>query len=223
MNDSLQAGEPFRFSTRLNLTELTGTRASTVAGLLDGVRTVPGSCIYFHTHRYLQQHQFLSPEPPNDFAYWAREALGERELAEDLASIDTTQYGTIRSLRERIAAVIERHLAAAPSAGDRRARPGEEFHFMKSVSFILPTGKVARDLAEFAEALRVVTVDSIYFHMFEARLRLERGTNDFSLWIEHSLGDAELAARIARLDPYTRTMDNLRRTLIGIVERRIGR
>jgi len=90
------------------------------------------------------------------------------------------------------------------------------------VSFILPTEHVANDLREFADILKKITIDSIYYHVFEARLRLERATNDFSLWIESSLGEQALAREITRLDPYTRTLDNLRMTLIHIVERRIS-
>lgn len=217
-----RAVEPFRFMTRLNLSELTGLKASTLDQLLELLKTVPGSCIYHHTHRFLQQHQYLSPEPPNDFAHWVAESLGEAHLGERLASIDTVQYSTIRSLRNEIVAAVEEYLTSEPSASRRFAREGEEFHFIRSLSFVLPTEYVVYDLREFSDALGKVTVHSIYFHMFEARLRLERQTNDFSIWVETGLGDKTLARQIARLDPYTRTLDNLRKTLIGLVERRIS-
>ena len=92
MPELVKAKEPFRFYTRLHLSELTGLRATTLRQLLGLIKKVPGSCIYHHTHRFLQQHQYLSPEPPNDFAYWVTEVLGEDELGERLASIDTMQY-----------------------------------------------------------------------------------------------------------------------------------
>ncbi len=216
-----EARDPFKFYTRLNLSELTGLKAATLEELVALVKRVPASCIYHHTHRYLQQHQSISPEPPNDFAYWVAESLGDGVLGERLASIDTVQHGTIRGLRARIAATIERHLERDPLAQRRFAREGEEFHFIKSVSFVFPTPYEAHDLAAFAEILRKITIDSIYFHVFEARLRLERGTNDFSYWIESSVGDPELARAISRLDPYTRTLEGLRATIIDLVERRI--
>ncbi len=222
MDALMRAADPFRVYTRMNLAELTGLSASSVKDLLGLIKSVPGSCIYHHTHRFLQQHQHLSPEPPNDFAYWIANSLGDSELGERLASIDIIQYSTIRALRTEIAATIERHLARDPLAQERIARAGEEFHFIKSVSFILPTEHVANDLREFADILKKITIDSIYYHVFEARLRLERATNDFSLWIESSLGEQALAREITRLDPYTRTLDNLRMTLIHIVERRIS-
>src|SRR4030043_2133367 len=95
----IRAQEPFQFYTRLHLSELTGLRAANVSELLALIKTVPGSCIYHHTHRFLQQHQYLSPEPPNDFAYWVSEVLGEDELGEMLASIDTVQNATLRLRR----------------------------------------------------------------------------------------------------------------------------
>jgi hypothetical protein len=222
MTEAIKAKEPFRFYTRWHLSELLGIKASNLGQLLEHIKNVPGSCIYHHTHRFLQQHQYLSPEPPNDFAYWVRGVLGDDELGERLASIDTIQYKTIRSLREKIVETIEEYLKDNPRANLRFAREDEQFHFIKSVSFIAPTNDTAIDLREFAEALKKVTIDSIYFHIFEAHLRLEKGTNDFSNWLETSLQEKGLAEKIARLDPYTYTLDGLRKTILKIVEKRLA-
>ncbi len=220
MPELIKEKEPFKFCTRLHLSELTGLRATTLSQLLALIKEVPGSCIYHHTHRFLQQHQYLSPEPPNDFAFWVTDILGEDELGERLVSIDTMQYSAIRDLREKIASTIENYLKDNPLAKLKFARAEEEFHFIKSVSFILPTNYIVYDLKGFAEVLRKITVDAIYFHIFEARLRLEKPTNDFSYWIENSLGDKELADKISGLDPYTRTLEDLRNKIIQMVERR---
>jgi len=221
MPELIKAKEPFKFCTRLHLSELTGLRATTLGQFLALIKQVSGSCIYHHTHRFLQQHQYFSPEPPNDFAYWVTDILGEDELGERLVSIDTIQYSTIRDLREKIASTIESYLRDNPLAKLRFARSGEEFHFIKSVSFILPTNYIAYDLNEFAEVLKKITIDSIYFHIFEARLRLEKPTNDFAFWIENSLGDKKLANNISSFDPYTSTLEDLRNKIIQIVESRI--
>ena len=166
MPELTKAKEPFKFYTRLHLSELTGLRATTLSQLLDIIKTVPGASIYHHTHTFLQQHQYLSPEPPNDFAYWVTEVLGERKLGERLASIDTVQFSTIHSLRDKIVSTIEDYLKNNPLAGLRFSREGEEFHFIKSVSFFLPTKYIAFDLKEFVEILRKITIDSIYYHIF---------------------------------------------------------
>ncbi len=221
MGKTARAAEPFRFYTRLHLTELTGLRANSLVQFVRQLKSIPGGSIYYHTHRFLQQHQHLSPEPPNDFAYWVQEILGEAELGERLASIDIIQFSTIRSLRERIIETIEDYLAQHPEAGTRFSRESGEFHFKKAVSFILPTRYVSYDLGEFMDTLKRITTDSIYFHIFEARLRLEKKTNDFSNWIETAVGNRELALAIARLDPYVYTLEDLRRTIIHLVGKEI--
>jgi hypothetical protein len=221
MNQKPGPGDCFRFFTRLHLTELTGLTASNLDQLLKFIKEVPGSCIYHHTHKFLQQHQFYSPEPPNDFAYWVTDVLGEDELGEKLASIDIVQYSTIRSLRNKIAGTIEDFLNKSALAKMKFARECEEFHFLKSVSFVLATKYEVCNLREFADVLERVAIDSIYFHFFESRLRLEKGYNDFSNWIENSCGDGKLADKISRLDPYTYTLEGLRATLVRMVRNRI--
>ncbi len=220
MIGSSRAKESFRFYTRLHLSGLTGLKASTIRELLKFIKEVPGSCIYHHTHRFLQQHQFLSPEPPNDFAYWITEVLKEDVLGEQVASVDTIQFSTIRSLREKIVSTIESYLQSHSYLEARRVNEGEEFYFIKSVSFILPTEHVVTNLREFRDVLREITVDSIYFHIFESRLRLENKTNDFSNWIETSVGDKKIADKISTLDPYTQSLEDLRKKIIQTVEGR---
>jgi len=222
MAELVKASEPFRLCTRLHLSELTGLKAATLSELLELLKTVSGSCIYHHTHRFLQQHQYLSPEPPNDFAYWVTNVLGERELGENLASIDIIQFTSVRSLREKIIAIIEDYLRKRPSAQKRFVNPGAEFHFIKSNSFIFPTNYVASDLKELAEILKKITIDSIYYHVFESRLRLEKGKNDISLWIEKVIGDKRLADKITQLDPYTFTLEALRKKLVNLIEKSLN-
>ncbi|KKO20807.1 MAG: hypothetical protein DCC43_13675 [Candidatus Brocadia sp.] len=216
-----KAKEPFKFYTQTHIPELTGLRASNLQELLAVIKTVPGSVIYYHTHRFLQQHQYLSPEPPNDFAYWITGIIGEEELGESLYSIDTIQYTTIRELRDEIIRTIEDYIKKYPRSLQRFTIPGDEFHFIKSVSFIYQTPYTASDLKEFQAALQRVTLESIYFHMFEARLRIGKGINDFSKWLEDGLAESKLANKIAALDPYTHTTENLRFTLVKLIEKQI--
>jgi hypothetical protein len=204
--------ERFRFYTRLNLVELLGRQAKNVSELLQGLRQVPGSSIYYHTHRFLQQHHYLSPEPPNDFAFWVTNSLGVDVLGERLASVDTVKFRSIRSLRDKFIETLESYVREQNSR-NTECQEGEEFHFMSCRTFILPTSYEAQNLKEFRDILEQVSISSIYFHIFEARLRLERGENDFSNWLEEN-GQKKLAREISRLDPYTITLEGLRKNLI---------
>lgn len=214
-----KAKEPFRFVNRTHLTELTGLKARNLRELAEVLKGAPDAVIYYHTHHFLEQHHYLTPEPSNDFAIWVSDALGDEMLGERLASINTFGFPNLGTLRERLVAVIEEYLSSGSNF--REAMPGRDFHFMKSVSVILPTLYVAHDLREFVEVLRKISLGSLYFHVFESRLRLGRGLNDFSIWLQDSLGESELGEEIARLDPYTYTLEGLRSALIQLIEKRI--
>jgi hypothetical protein len=214
-----RAKDTFHFVTKVNLIELTGLRARTLPELLQVLKTAPSSIVYHHTHHFLKQHQAMSPEPPNDIAYWVTTVLNDDALGEQLAAIDTVQFNSLRSLRDKVVQVIEAHLAKGKPI--TTAPEDEAFDFMKSLSFILPTPYKANDLQEFTEAIRKISVHSLYHHIFESRLRLEKGTNDFSSWLDKELGEKSLAAAIARLDPYTQTMESLRTQILKLTTARI--
>lgn len=206
----------FHFYTKLDQTILLGVKARNLQGLLEGIKKVSNSSIYYHTHRFLQQHHYFSPEPPNDFAYWVSHVVGDEALGEQLWSVDIVQFQSLIGLREKLLAILEAHLASTERRID--CPRGEEFHFMASRTFVLRTTYVAHDLREFAEMLGKVSINSLYHHVFEARLRLDRGENDFSRWCR-SLGKLELAEQIGRLDPYTYTLEGLRRGIIALVRK----
>ncbi len=212
---------PFRFFSRLSLTLATGMKASHLRELAEGIIAVPPSVIYHHTHRFLQQHQYLVPEPPNDFAYWVTHMLGEESLGERLAAVDTVRYNSLEDLRKALLEALQEGLAGA--AAGRAAPEGKEFHFLSAQRFSVPTPYEARTLAEFAEGLKKVSVSSLYLHIFEARLRPPLGRNDFSLWFEEEIGETELARRVEDLDPYTHTLEGLRAKILGFLDERMFR
>ena len=92
---------------------------------------------------------------------------------------------------------------------------------MQSVSYVMPTAVRASSMKEFREGLERVSLSSIAYHMFDARLRLEKGDNDFSRWLEQSLGENRLADALRKVDPYTFTQDGLRRRLLSLVDQRL--
>jgi hypothetical protein len=208
--------EPFNFYTRFNLVNLLGMKAKDPGELLEGLKVVPQSSIYHHTHRFLQQHNYLSPEPPNDFAYWLTNVLNLKELGEAFASIDTVSYETLDDIRKVFVKILDDHISRSTPLA--RCAPGEEFHFMSCTTFVLPTKFAAADLGEFVEVLQKVSVNSLYYHIFEARLKLRREGNDFARWCE-SLNEKALAAQLSKLDPYSCTLETLRARIIYLVKK----
>lgn len=208
---------PFIFHTERRLVVLTGRKASNLEELLHHLREVSGSCVFYHTHvAYLAQH-FETPRFYNGFADWASHALQEERLAERLAAIDLLAITSIRDLRDAITTAVQKH-TDGDTTTRRQCPPGEEFHFCEAKSFIMPTGQVAHDIPEFFQTIEQVTNTCLHFHFFEARLRLERPTNDFSLWMRN-LGETRMARSIDRLNPYTMTLDDLKREIVKVGRR----
>lgn len=211
----MKAVHPFQFFTQVNLVKLTGKQAKNLPELLALLKEASPSAIYFHTHHFLKQHQFLSPEPPNDFAFWVTNVLQEDRLGEKLTAIDTVQFGSIPELGDKIIGLIEKFLHSGGSS--RSAPEGEEFHLRESIGFVLSTPYQAHDLGSFSDCVKKVSVHSLYHHIFEARLRLGKGQNDISAWLAQELGERKLAEAIARLDPYTYTLEGLRGRILELV------
>lgn len=206
----------FHFHNKLELKIMLGIKAKSASQLLDAIKIVPDSSIYYHTHGYLQQHHYLSPEPPSDFSYWISDVLNDDLLAEQLSSIDIVRYNTIAEIRDCLVTAIETFLRS--DGMERECRPGEEFYFMGSQLFVLPTRYVARNLTEFRQVLEMIGLDSLYFHMFDARLRVTRGENDFSSWFK-SVGNPRLAEEVRELDPYAYTLEGLRKRILVMVRK----
>ncbi len=215
------ASTPFKFSTCLYLTESLGRKAKNIPELITNLKEVPESSVYYHTHHFLQQHQYLSPEPSNDFGYWARNVLADRVLGEKLFSIDILQFAHIEELRKELIHTLEEHVNSNPEVLTRFASSGQELYFLKSIHIILSLPYEAHNLEEFYQILKEVTVHSIYFHMFDSKLRLGKNDNDFSSWLRTSLEEKELASKISRLDPYTYTLEELRSYICSLIKGRM--
>jgi hypothetical protein len=209
--------KPFYFNTSAHLLRITRQKSSTVSEFLEALRECPEGSIFQHSFRTLQEHHFIREGFSNDFAHWALSACNEPSLAEGLASVDVREFTSVAQLRERFVQIVEAFLKRSPSAGTRLAR--EAFYFCASDTVIIPTSFVARNLREFAEGLRGVSVHSVHHHFIEARLRLKLMSNDFSQWLLEDLDLTETARQLNRIDIYTMTLGNVREQILRIVER----
>jgi uncharacterized protein DUF5752 len=210
-------GESFRFCTELRLVESTGIRVRNLERLLSGLREVPGASIFHHTHHRFLEHHFRTPIVYNDFAIWTGEALQEHELAERLTGLDLRTFTTIRELRTAIMEQVEK-VPRSNHRWQRDSPPGEEFYFCRSRSFVMFTGLEASTAKDFFHKISAVSVNSLYFHFLEARLRLGHRSNDFSQWLA-SLGETKLAEAINALNPYELTLDELKEEIAQLDSR----
>jgi hypothetical protein len=206
---------PFYFYTRLNLVRLLGVNARDPRELLEHIRKVPTSSIYYHTHRFVQEHHYLSPQPPNDFAYWLTNILNTKALGEEFESVNIIDFRDLEEVRAKFVQILRRYLSGRKRL--QRCHEGMEFHFMGCKTFVMPTRYVANDADEFVDVVKKISVSSLYFHFFEARMRLGRDQNDFSSWLK-SIGLDKAASRLSSLDPYTMTLENLRKKIVEVLK-----
>jgi hypothetical protein len=89
---------------------------------------------------------------------------------------------------------------------------------MSCQTFVISTGYRTDNLKDFLEILRVVDINSIYFHIFEAKMRLKKEMNDFQSWLIE-IGRKDLSDKLSNLDPYNITLENLRKKIIAIIEK----
>jgi hypothetical protein len=211
------ARAPFYFNSAAHLLRIGRERSSNRQELLESLRSCPNDSIFQHTFQTLQEHHFIREGFSNDFAHWAFAACNEVGLAERLASIDVRGFTSIPDLRNRLVAIVEEYLKRNPRARDRAAL--EPFYFCASDTVVIPTPFVARNLLEFVESLKRVSIHSIHYHFIEARLRLKLNSNDFSVWLEEEMELGAIADRLNRIDIYTSTLHEVRDQILRILER----
>ena len=215
------ARTPFYFNSASHLHRIGREKATNLQELEANIKTCPDASIFQHTFQTLEEHHYISEGFSNDFSHWACAACNEVELAEHLAAIDIREFTSITPLRERLVHIIDNYLQKNPRAATRPAM--EPFYFMAADLVVVPTPYVGRNLDEFADGLRKVSVHSIYYHFIDARLRLKLNSSDFSVWLDQELNLGTAAERLNRIDIYTSTLEGVRRSILKVVDAEIAR
>lgn len=209
----------FKFYECFALVKLTGRKASGILQLLEILQQISPESIFHHMHQYFLRPHAIASEFPNDFAVWAAESLEEHSLAEGLANVNPFEFKSIEGVRAELIRIITDYLKNYPQP--RPVLPGREFLFNEGVTVVFPTGIEASTIEEFAMALREIDFSSLYFHFYEARLRLGKQRDDLSEFLDTCLGCGDVANKIKTLDPYMYSTEILRNKIFKIVEESI--
>lgn len=210
---------PFEFRQCVSIHKSTGKKAGNLRELRDVIAEASEESIVHHNYQYFMKGHML--EYTNDFAEWVGESLGEKALAEHLSNIDPYEYKDIGALRNELLELIDDYLDRFPNT--KEAMPGDELYFNETVTLIFPVGIRARNLAEFFAAIKYIEEDCIYYHFYEARIRLGRWIDDFSRWFEDTLGEKDLAGKLRAVDPLMYTSEQIRTFIAGLVEEKVRR
>ena len=209
-----QAKRPFEFVAASYLIRIRPERAWTLAELAQNLQAVSDTSILYHTFQSLESHHYTTFS--NDFAQWCLAACNERVLAEELSAIDLRDVTSVEELRKVLNGTLEGYLRKYPQSSDRPAF--EPFYFCEAVEAVVPLEAQAFTLEELAAGIRRMSLHTLHHHFINARLRPRLQINDFSYWIEDSLGLPELARRLDRIDFYTNTLEGIRKEVLQVLD-----
>lgn len=198
------------------LIEMTGARARDVGELLDGVAEAPLASIFHHTHGFLLGHRFTAPKFINQFAKWAYRELHAQALAERLSAIDPQDFPDLEDLRWEIVRLLDEYVREAHIVP--RVVHGQPFHFLRSWLQTVPTGAEAHDLPGLRRAIASSDASAIYYHLIEARRSLQRPGGSLAAWIRDHLEMPDLARRVASIDTFMYSLEDLRVRLLEVLQ-----
>jgi hypothetical protein len=210
------AEHPFLFTGCWELREMVGRSARDEQQLLEAIEEIPLDSLSYHTQSFFLRHKYIAGPYPNDFATWAAIQVRDRVLGEKLGILDPYDFENLEALRTEIVNIIDEHLSQLQIIP--RVVYGEPFHFMQSRIIEVPTGLEARTLTEFREVLARVDASVVYYHNFEAILRLGRRKGDFALWIEEQLALPKLAKAISSIDFYMISLEFIRQRIVKLCD-----
>jgi hypothetical protein len=204
--------DPFAVKDCALIAIATGERANDLRELRDRLETTRPGCIYYHFWGGLLRSRFDDPEYQNDFAVWAYHGLRDRFLAERLALVDPTDFDDLEDLRRELIEIIEERLDENELVSWTSAH--QPFQFIRSQIVVFDTGIRISNPKELKELIPQLTVGSVFYHFVDARRRTPNKIDDFSEWL---IGFAdnydELFEQIASLDPYFKSLTELRAQL----------
>lgn len=215
------AEHPFQFVTASYITRIGNDKAITIEELASGLERSSDASIFYHTFQSLSRHHFLTEGFSNDFAQWVLASCNRPEVAERLAGIDIRDYLSLAELRSDLLRIAVAYCAENPVYARQEAF--EPFFFCETIEVALPLGVTANTLEEFRAGLEKLSHASFHYHFIASRLRVHLRTNDFSNWLENSMGLKDLAQQINRVDIYTNTLDSARAKLLALVDKEVTR
>ena len=210
-----QAPNPFCFVAASYLMRIRSERARTLRELGQHLLVVSNESVFYHTFQSLESHHYTIYS--NDFAQWTMAACNQPALAEKLGAVDVRDFTLIDDLRRSLVQILETYLGKSSYAADQSAF--EPFYFCEAVEFVVPLESCAHNLAELADGIRRMSLQTLHHHFINARLRPKLGADDFSNWIEHSLGLPALAKQLDKIDFYTNTLDQIREEILETLQR----
>ena len=196
----------------------TGRRAQNLKELRDEIETIDPACLLYHFWAGLLRPIFDDPRFNNGFARWVFQSLHNQPLAERLSVIDPTDFDTPDGLRRELVDVIEDELEQSEILPWTSRE--QQFFFIRSQIVVFSTNRKIHDPSELRDAVATMTASSVFYHFIDARRRTPNGVDDFSTWLTDLQDEkyASLCTRLAGVDPYFKTLLEIREELLEVFD-----
>lgn len=193
----------------------TGISVASIRELRDTLIHIPSSSIYYHFWGERLRPSFIHPEYHNDFAKWAHYSLHDNYLSERLGIIDPTDYHDIEELRQVLVDIIEERLDEMDYIF--WSKKEIKFFFLESNIIVFDRNITLKHPSELKSVIANLPPSAIFYHFIDARRRTADHTDDFTSWLK-SFGEefSDLISKIKHVDPYFRTLTEIRQKLAEI-------
>lgn len=212
--------DPFLIKDCALIAVATGKKAQNLRELRDYSGEISLDSIYYHFWGGLLRPKFDDPEYHNDFAIWARHSLHDKILAERLAVIDPNEFGSLEELRQELVEILDERIYEEEYP--LWARSDDQFEFIRSQIVIFNTHHVVSEPIEFVEALPKMSLGSIFFHFIDALRRNPDSIDDLRVWLgRFEKKYQNVIHKLASIDPYFLTLNQLRTKVANILEQNL--
>jgi hypothetical protein len=202
----------FRISDCVAMAIATGIRAHDLREFADRLASVHEASIYHHFWGSMLRPTFDDPEFHNDFAAWAKHGIHDTTLAERLGAVSPVDFPTLHDLREELVEMVLQRLEE--SSLSQWSRAEVPFSFVRSQLVVIDTGICVENPECLVERIPQMSLNSVFYHLIDARRRTGEGIDDFRAWLKGFDGEYDgLTARIGLLDPMFKTLGQLRSEL----------
>jgi len=208
---------PFSIKDCALIAIASGKRAQNLRELREHLRSIDPGSIYYHFWGGLLRPRFNDPEYHNDFAHWVAHSLNNKSLAERLAVIDPTAFGSMELIRTELIETIEDSLDEI--AFPTWAKRDDQFEFIQHQIVVFDTRMTANTPEDFLHIMPGISVGSIFYHFIDARRRSLNSLDDFQNWLMNSGEEYQgLCRMINDICPYFTSLKKLREELAKVFE-----
>jgi len=203
--------KPFTFKAELWIPQYTGIKVRSVKDFIQTLKIIDKFSIFYHMYINIFNYHNLPVYYTNSFAHWFYKN-NYLLLAEKISIVDPIDYYDLEELRKDLVKILEDNYNHIFDKKDL-----VPFYFIKAERCILECGKVATNLEEFIEGIKVSSINSLFYHLVTSKIQNRTSVNDYSAWLIN-IGEAKKAEKISKLDLYALNLYEIKKEIIKILE-----